>query len=249
MHLALASKLRIQQCQHPARSTLDLCALAHLLLLIPAASLLTSSACSLKHRRPNMSVLVVLGTTAAYIYSIIAMCLAATQSGFMGHVYFESSALIITFICLGKWISARAKARAGNAVRLLLGLTPKTALLVVENKGQTNGSKDWSVKMQDLCVVKPAAAASVGVLSGVVEVKEVPVEMLQVRMWCACRITYRYALWGWGSLLTAYAGRLQSCRQISQPLCSQLPCCHSSAYLLQHVLFSLCSQASSPVML
>lgn len=59
---------------------------------------------SLKHRRPNMAVLVVLGTSAAYAYSCIAMVLAATQPRFMGHVYFESSALIITFVCLGKYI-------------------------------------------------------------------------------------------------------------------------------------------------
>jgi Cu+-exporting ATPase len=64
---------------------------------------------SLKHRRPNMSVLVVLGTTAAYIYSCIAMALAATQPGFSGHVYFESSALIIAFVCLGKYIEVSGR--------------------------------------------------------------------------------------------------------------------------------------------
>jgi Cu+-exporting ATPase len=66
---------------------------------------------SLKHHRPNMSVLVALGTTAAYAYSCIAMGMAATQPGFSGHVYFESSALIIAFVCLGKYIEVRVRAK------------------------------------------------------------------------------------------------------------------------------------------
>eukprot|EP00879_Flechtneria_rotunda_P003747 GHRR01003986.1.p1 GENE.GHRR01003986.1~~GHRR01003986.1.p1 ORF type:complete len:789 (+),score=295.50 GHRR01003986.1:658-3024(+) len=96
---------------------------------------------SLKHKRPNMAVLVVLGTTAAYVYSIIAMVLAAVQTEFSSHVYFESCALIITFVCLGKYIEARARATTGDAVNALLGLTPCTALLVLlDHNGSSSNS-------------------------------------------------------------------------------------------------------------
>lgn len=151
-----------------------------------------------------MSVLIVLGTTTAYIYSIIAMVLAATQPGFMAHVYFESSALIIAFVCLGKWITARAKAKAGDAVRLLMGLTPKTALLVVDDKAVScpaHGVSDSNTA--DACMknsdddsdaVKVSEGGTLGTeetvaagvmdgrsaLRGGCQVKEVPVELLQV---------------------------------------------------------------------
>eukprot|EP00775_Hariotina_reticulata_P009333 gene9333-9497_t len=169
----------------------------------------TSAYYSLKHRRPNMAVLVVLGTSAAYIYSIVAVILAATQPGFMGHVYFESSVLIITFVCLGKWIEARAKARTGDAVNALLTLTPDTALLVQQQLQQQLGKHDSPAPADEDCVPDVAASkprsaydsnAAAGKLGGRttaggvavnregcelllgagVAVQEVPVELVQV---------------------------------------------------------------------
>eukprot|EP00775_Hariotina_reticulata_P010402 gene10402-10560_t len=114
----------------------------------------TSAYYSLKHRRPNMAVLVVLGTTAAYGYSVVAVVLAATQQGFVGHVYFESSVLIITFVCLGKWIEARAKVKTGDAVNALLTLAPKTALLV-----QLGAAQQEQVAGEELADVPERALA------------------------------------------------------------------------------------------
>lgn len=78
-----------------------------------------SAAASLRHGSANMSLLVALGTTAAFGYSLVAMGLAAAGRGGGGGVYFETSALIITFVLLGKWLEVRmprVRARAARCV-------------------------------------------------------------------------------------------------------------------------------------
>ena len=83
---------------------------------------------SLKAKAPSMDVLVALGTTAAFFYSV--------YNGFLGgdptHLYFESSAVIITLILLGKYMEERAKNRTGAAIRSLMALQAKTALRIDE---------------------------------------------------------------------------------------------------------------------
>jgi hypothetical protein len=92
----------------------------------------------LKYGSANMGLLVALGTTAAFADSLMTMALAATDSSYMGHVYFESSVLILVFVCTGKYIEAKAKARTSDAVRSLLQLGAKTAVLLqLEPGGQT----------------------------------------------------------------------------------------------------------------
>ncbi|KAF6262536.1 hypothetical protein COO60DRAFT_1458566 [Scenedesmus sp. NREL 46B-D3] len=134
---------------------------------------------SLKHRRPNMAVLVVLGTTAAYAYSCIAMGLAATQPSFSGHVYFESSALIITFVCLGKYIEARAKAKTGDAVAALLSLAPKTALLLEDQQQRPAGGGMATGAAAAAGEAAAADVAAAGELLAAGKVREVPLELVQ----------------------------------------------------------------------
>lgn len=78
---------------------------------------------------PGMEVLLMLGTSAAYGYSVLAMvltqCCEATLPSF-----FETSALLITFVCLGKYMEALAAGRTSNALRKLLDLRPPTATVV-----------------------------------------------------------------------------------------------------------------------
>ena len=83
---------------------------------------------SLRNRSANMDVLVVMGSSAAYFYSVavlIALTMGSTALG--EHVYFETSATIITLIVLGKLLEARAKGRTSEAIKKLMGLRPKTA--------------------------------------------------------------------------------------------------------------------------
>ncbi|MCP4426346.1 MAG: copper-translocating P-type ATPase [Chloroflexi bacterium] len=87
---------------------------------------------SLRNGSANMDVLVAMGSSVAYIYSI-AVLLAKTfwQSDALGgHVYFETSAAIITLIVLGKLLEARAKGRTSEAIKKLMGLQAKTARVV-----------------------------------------------------------------------------------------------------------------------
>ncbi len=75
----------------------------------------------------NMDVLVALGSSAAYFYSLAVLIFPSSAGG---HVYFETSAMIITLISLGKLLEARARGRAGRAIRELMNLTPEQARLV-----------------------------------------------------------------------------------------------------------------------
>ena len=73
-----------------------------------------------------MDLLVVLGTTAAYAFSVYNTFV----SGDHAKIYFESSALLITLILLGRFLEARARFRTTDAIRTLIGLTPSTARVI-----------------------------------------------------------------------------------------------------------------------
>ena len=85
---------------------------------------------SLKNRSANMDVLVAMGSSVAYFYSLAVLLYPSLGS----HVYFETSAVIITLIKLGKMLEAQAKGRTGNAIRKLMGLRPKTATVIRDGK-------------------------------------------------------------------------------------------------------------------
>ena len=103
---------------------------------------------SIRSRVANMDLLICLGTSAAYFYSTALLFLGKTD-----HLYFESSATIITLILLGRWIEMRSRKRAAKAVEALLSLQPKTALI---KKGEA-----WveapigEIKAGDLFQVRP----------------------------------------------------------------------------------------------
>ncbi len=104
---------------------------------------------SLKNKSANMDVLVAMGSSVAYFYS-----LAVLLFPFLGeHVYFETSAVIITLIKLGKMLEARTKGKTGGAIRKLIGLQPKTAT-VLEN-GIENDIPLTRVKKDDIVIVRP----------------------------------------------------------------------------------------------
>ena len=86
---------------------------------------------SLRNGSANMDVLVAMGSSVAYFYSVavlIALTMGSTALGH--HVYFETSAVIITLIVLGKLLEVRAKGQTSEAIKKLMGLQPKTARVV-----------------------------------------------------------------------------------------------------------------------
>jgi len=103
---------------------------------------------SLRHGSANMDVLVALGSSVAYIYSVFI-----TLGLLDGHVYFETSALIITLIKLGKMLEARAKGRTSQAIKRLMGLRPKTAHIVRD--GVQVEIPVTQVAVGDVVVVRP----------------------------------------------------------------------------------------------
>ena len=110
---------------------------------------------SLRNRSANMDVLVAMGSSVAYFYSLIL--LLAPSLGH--HVYFETSAVIITLIKLGKMLEARTKGRTGGAIRKLMNLRPKTAFIEVD--GQEREIPVSQVRVGDRIIVRPGEAVPV----------------------------------------------------------------------------------------
>eukprot|EP00276_Gloeochaete_wittrockiana_P003393 CAMPEP_0184650832 /NCGR_PEP_ID=MMETSP0308-20130426/8401_1 /TAXON_ID=38269 /ORGANISM="Gloeochaete witrockiana, Strain SAG 46.84" /LENGTH=1008 /DNA_ID=CAMNT_0027084637 /DNA_START=233 /DNA_END=3259 /DNA_ORIENTATION=- len=78
----------------------------------------------------NMDVLIVVGTTAAYLYSMISMVAMALNKAYQGCCFFETSAFLITFVILGKWLESMAKGKTSEAITGLMGLQATTAVLL-----------------------------------------------------------------------------------------------------------------------
>jgi Cu+-exporting ATPase len=102
---------------------------------------------SLKQRSAGMDTLIAMGSSAAYFYSLAATFLIS------GHVYYETAAMIITLIMLGKYLEARAKGRTSEAMKRLLGLRAKTARVI--RGGQEMDVPVEEVLVGDLVIVRP----------------------------------------------------------------------------------------------
>jgi len=103
---------------------------------------------ALRNNSANMDVLIAMGSSAAFFYS-----LPITFGLLMGHVYYETAAVIITLIKLGKFLEARAKGRTSEAIKKLMGLRAKTAR-VIRDGVEAEVSVD-DVRVGDVVVVKP----------------------------------------------------------------------------------------------
>lgn len=117
---------------------------------------------SLRHRAPNMDTLVALGSSAAFVYSTYAL-FAMTDAqvkgdadavmGYMHEFYFESAAMILTLITVGKMLEAYSKGKTTDALKGLMNLAPKTAVLV-RNSAEVEVPVE-QVKKGDIYVVRP----------------------------------------------------------------------------------------------
>lgn len=127
---------------------------------------------SLKSGSANMDVLVALGTSAAYFLSVYNTFFVPVAPGEMPHLYFESSAVIITLILLGKYLEARAKGKTSEAIRKLMGLQAKTARVVRDEQEIDVPIAD--VVVGDIVVVRPGEKIPVDgeVVSGTSSVDE-----------------------------------------------------------------------------
>ncbi|MCQ0090373.1 MULTISPECIES: heavy metal translocating P-type ATPase [Rhodobacterales] len=85
---------------------------------------------------PDMNSLVAVGTSAAYLYSLVALFAPTLLPEAARAVYFEAAAVIVVLILLGRWMEARAKGRTGAAIQKLLGLQARTARVLVDGEAQ-----------------------------------------------------------------------------------------------------------------
>ncbi|MCY4409366.1 MAG: heavy metal translocating P-type ATPase [Caldilineaceae bacterium] len=109
---------------------------------------------SLRNRSANMDVLVAMGTTVAYVFSLAVLFAQTGGSDLLGsHVYFETSAVIITLIVLGKLLEARAKGRTSAAIKELIGLQSRTARIL--RAGEEVDIPVEEVVVGDIVVVRP----------------------------------------------------------------------------------------------
>lgn len=123
---------------------------------------------SLIHRAPNMDTLVAMGATAAFSYStyaLFAMTVAQTAGNnklvmsYMHEFYFESAAMILTLITLGKTLEAYSKGKTTDALKSLMNLAPKMATVV--RNGQEQIISAEQVKKGDIFLVKPGESIPV----------------------------------------------------------------------------------------
>jgi len=105
-------------------------ALTTLVLFGPGLRFFRKGVPALLRRSPDMNSLVVLGTSAAYAYSVAATFLPGLLPAGMANVYYEAAAVIVTLILLGRFLEAKAKGRTSEAIKRLMGLQAKTARVV-----------------------------------------------------------------------------------------------------------------------
>ena len=147
-------------------------ALLQLFLTLPIVYLnrnyYTKGLKALWHRAPNMDSLIAVGSGAALAYSIVALFRMAYGIGrgnfeitshYGSHLYFESAAMILTLITLGKFLEARAKGKTGDAIKELMDLSPKTA--VVEIDGEEYIVPIEQLKVGDIVVVRSGGSIPV----------------------------------------------------------------------------------------
>ena len=119
----------------------------------------TSGFGALRHRVANMHTLIALGTSVAYVYSVAVVFIRVFSPGTLsvrgveGNVYFETSAIIIALVLLGRFLESRARGQTSEAIRRLMGLRPKTARVVRD--GQEYDLPMDAVVPGDVILVRP----------------------------------------------------------------------------------------------
>lgn len=112
---------------------------------------------SLFRRSPNMDTLVALGSSASFLYSLYALFLMTADTHHARHylhdMYFESAAMILALITIGKTLEAHSKGKTTNAINALMNLSPKTATVKRENGEEIVRAED--LKVGDIFIVRP----------------------------------------------------------------------------------------------
>ncbi|MGL5346598.1 MAG: heavy metal translocating P-type ATPase [Peptostreptococcaceae bacterium] len=110
-------------------------------------------------KSPNMDSLVAIGTLAAFLYSLYTTYKLGTSDMTVGHshhqLYYESAGIIIALILLGKYLESRSKGKTSEAIKKLMGLQPKTAIIIKDDKEIEISIEE--VEVGDIILVKPGS--------------------------------------------------------------------------------------------
>jgi len=122
-------------------------------VIVSCLNIWTSGFKKLLRLSPNMDTLIFIGTAVAYFYSLITSVLMFLGTKTGAHLYYESAALILVFISLGKYLEAITKGKTGEAIKKLIGLQPKEATIIKDNEEIKIPISE--VKVGDIILVKP----------------------------------------------------------------------------------------------
>lgn len=129
------------------------------LLIGPGRQFYTKGVPALIKGAPEMNSLVALGTSAAYLFSVVSTFAPGLLPAGTAHVYYEAAAVIVVLILTGRWMEARAKGRTGEAIRQLMGLQPQVAR--VERKGAVQEISIDAVAVGDVLHLRPGERVAV----------------------------------------------------------------------------------------
>ena len=110
---------------------------------------------SLLKGHPNMDSLVAIGTGSAFLYSLVMTILIPKNPACVHQLYYESAAIVVTLVMLGKYLEARSKDKTSEAIKKLMELAPDTAIVIVD--GQQQEVLTNQVKKGDLLLIKPGS--------------------------------------------------------------------------------------------
>ena len=128
---------------------------------------------ALLRREPNMDSLIAIGTSSAFLYGVFAIYkIFSGEVQYANSLYFESAGVILTLITLGKYLETVTKGKTSDAIKKLMGLAPKTATILKENK-EIEISID-EVEVGDIIIVKPGEKLPVdgAVIEGITSIDE-----------------------------------------------------------------------------
>jgi len=110
---------------------------------------------ALRHSTTDMNTLIAVGTSAAYVYSVVVVLFPGILAGggLERNVYFDTSAMIIALILLGRFLEARARGQTSEAIKKFIGMQPKTALVI--RNGEEKKTPVDDVQVSDLILVRP----------------------------------------------------------------------------------------------
>lgn len=130
---------------------------------------------SIKHGTPTMDVLVVMGTSAAFFFSVAAMVVSfLVEPHSRPSTVFDTSAMLITFISSGRWLENRAKGQTSKALSRLMSLAPSMATIYTDPIAAAKAAEEWDLEDEKLGLRTPKLGAAQS------EEKTIPTELLEV---------------------------------------------------------------------